>query len=48
MPKEDMTVDPRFVREIASILKETDLTEIEVTNPGGETGNYKPDTTAAV
>ena len=32
MPKEDMTVDPRFVREIASILKETDLTEIEVEN----------------
>ncbi|MBO0902035.1 acetyl-CoA carboxylase biotin carboxyl carrier protein [Jiella sonneratiae] len=32
MPKEDMTVDPRFVREIAAILKETDLTEIEVEN----------------
>ncbi|MBP0617105.1 acetyl-CoA carboxylase biotin carboxyl carrier protein [Jiella mangrovi] len=32
MPKDDMTVDPRFVREIASILKETDLTEIEVEN----------------
>ncbi len=32
MPKEDMTVDPRFVREIASILKDTDLTEIEVEN----------------
>ena len=32
MPKDDMTVDPRFVREIAAILKETDLTEIEVEN----------------
>ncbi|MCQ0986623.1 acetyl-CoA carboxylase biotin carboxyl carrier protein [Jiella marina] len=30
MPKEDTTVDPIFVRELASILNETDLTEIEV------------------
>ncbi|MBO0663734.1 acetyl-CoA carboxylase biotin carboxyl carrier protein [Jiella sp. MQZ9-1] len=32
MAKDDMTVDPRFVREIAAILKDTDLTEIEIEN----------------
>ncbi len=30
MSKEDHSVDPSFVREMASILKDTDLTEIEV------------------
>lgn len=30
MSKEDNSVDPSFVREMASILKDTDLTEIEV------------------
>ena len=30
MTEEDQTVDPTFVRELASILNETDLTEIEI------------------
>ena len=30
MPKEDNTVDPVLVRELANILNETDLTDIEV------------------
>ncbi|MEX6507920.1 acetyl-CoA carboxylase biotin carboxyl carrier protein [Jiella sp. M17.18] len=30
MSEEDQTVDPTFVRELASILNETDLTEIEI------------------
>ena len=30
MPKEENTVDPALVRELATILNETDLTEIEI------------------